>query len=221
MSEDTTKNENSESKEPAQTSEAGAEATSETRAEAASEPPPAGDAASADESDTSTDTKSAADEQVSQPAKASRSRVLITTAAALAVLLIAAIGTSVYYYLQNRDARQLAGARDQARTAACAYAPVLADYDAKNLDSYFKNVLDGATGEWHTQFESTTPDLRDALTKAGVTSKVTDVQCAVQSNDRNSAVAVVVIGQSVTSQGTGGKPVPGQLSMVLRMQKQG
>ncbi|WP_063041841.1 hypothetical protein [Nocardia grenadensis] len=37
--------------------------------------------------------------------------------------------------------------------------------------------------------------------------------------DAESAETVVVIGQTITSLGTRGQPAPGQLSMVMRMQK--
>ncbi|WP_019925061.1 hypothetical protein [Nocardia sp. BMG111209] len=135
--------------------------------------------------------------------------------------LVAAIASAVFFHHRDHQQRELAAAERDARTAACAYAPVLANYDAKNLDTYFAAVLAGATGDWHKQFDSTSKDLRDVLTQGQVVSKATDVQCAVRSNDRDSAEAIVVIGQTITSLGTQGKPAPGQLSMVMRLQRSG
>ncbi|NEW41877.1 hypothetical protein GV792_19575 [Nocardia cyriacigeorgica] len=139
----------------------------------------------------------------------------------VALLLVAAAASAVFFYLQDRDKDAVLAAQEQARLAACEYAPVLANYDAKNLDPYFSAVLDGATGDWHQQFESTSQELREVLAEGQVVSAVSDVQCAIKSGDETSAEAVVVIGQTITSLGTQGQPAPGQLSMVMRMEKSG
>ncbi|KIA63316.1 hypothetical protein [Nocardia vulneris] len=136
-----------------------------------------------------------------------------------AVLLCAAVVSSVVFFVQNRGNKAVLEANADARTAACAYAPVLADYDAKQLDPYFAAVLAGATGDWKKQFDSTSRELREVLTQGEVVSKVNDVQCAIKTGDQNSAEAIVVIGQTITSMGTQGKPAPGQLSMVMRLEK--
>lgn len=138
---------------------------------------------------------------------------------AAALLLCATITSTVVFYLQNKDNKAIIDANADARTAACKYAPILADYDAKKLDDYFAAVLSGATGDWKKQFDSTSKELRDVLTQGEVVSKVNDVQCAIKSGDENSAEAIVVIGQTITSMGTQGKPAPGQLSMVMRLEK--
>ncbi|UGT63601.1 hypothetical protein [Nocardia asteroides] len=139
--------------------------------------------------------------------------------AATAALLVAAIATSITLFVQNNNLNALEDARAEAQAAACTYAPVLAEYDAKNLDAYFQGVLDGATGDWKQQFADTSKELRDVLAKGEVISKADDVQCAIKSADETSAEAIVVIGQTITSLGTQGKPAPGQLSMVMRLQK--
>lgn len=144
---------------------------------------------------------------------------LVAMRAALALLLGASLVTSVYYFLQDRDKDATLAAHEQARAAACAYAPVLAEYDAKNLDPYFAAVLAGATGDWKKQFDDTSKELKEVLSQGEVVSKANDVQCAVKSGDETSAEAIVVIGQTITSVGTQGKPAPGQLSMVMRMAK--
>ncbi|RDI66552.1 hypothetical protein [Nocardia pseudobrasiliensis] len=148
-------------------------------------------------------------------------RKAIAAQAGTVALLGAAVGVGAYYYVQNDDGRELLAAHEDARQAACRYGPVLADYDAKNLDPYFAAVLDGATGDWRKQFDSTSKDLRDVLAKGEVVSKAEDVQCAIRDGDRASAEAIVVIGQTITSLGTQGKPQPGQLSMVMRLEKDG
>ncbi|WP_228789009.1 hypothetical protein [Nocardia puris] len=139
--------------------------------------------------------------------------------AAVALVVVASVASTFYFFTQNRENRALLDAREEAAAAACRYAPVLANYDAKNLDPYFAAVLDGATGDWKTQFDDTSKELREVLTQGEVVSKVEDVQCAVKTGDETSAEAIVVIGQTITSLGTQGQPAPGQLSMVMRMEK--
>ncbi|MEV5839521.1 hypothetical protein [Nocardia sp. NPDC052112] len=151
--------------------------------------------------------------------RAPSQRTAFAYRAATASLLVAALASTVFFYLQNKDNKAIVTAHEDARLAACRYAPVLADYDAKNLDKYFAAVLDGATGDWKRQFDSTSTELRDVLTQGEVVSKVNDVQCAIKSGDTTSAEAIVVIGQTITSMGTQGKPAPGQLSMVMRLAK--
>lgn len=146
-------------------------------------------------------------------------RGTVAVRAAAAVLLGASLASSVYFFLQDREGDALLAAQEQARAAACEYAPVLADYDAKNLDGYFTAVLAGATGDWKKQFDDTSRELKEVLSQGEVVSKANDVQCAIKSGDETSAEAIVVIGQTITSLGTQGKPAPGQLSMVMRMEK--
>ncbi|WP_228784551.1 hypothetical protein [Nocardia cyriacigeorgica] len=147
-------------------------------------------------------------------------RVLVARCA-VALLLVAGAASTLYFYMQDRDKEAVLAAQEEARQAACAYAPVLANYDAKNLDPYFRAVLDGATGDWRQQFEATSQELREVLAQGQVVSAASDVQCAIKSGDQTSAEAIVVIGQTITSLGTQGQPAPGQLSMVMRMEKSG
>ncbi|MFI6868174.1 hypothetical protein [Nocardia sp. NPDC050406] len=148
-------------------------------------------------------------------------RTVTTIAATAVVSLCATIGSTVYFYDQHRDSQEILDAREEARLAACAYAPTLATYDAKNLDAWITGVMAGATGDWRTQFDSTSKDLKEVLAKGEVVSKATDVQCAIRTGDATSAEAIVIIGQTITSLGTQGKASPGQLSTVLHLEKSG
>ncbi|MEC3953170.1 hypothetical protein VMT65_09040 [Nocardia sp. CDC153] len=158
-------------------------------------------------------------EHLRLPRLGKRGRVLAS--AAIVVALAASIGSSIVLYRHDAHSKDLLTAQSEAQAAACKYAPVLATYDAKNLDAYFTAVLAGATGDWRKQFDSTSKDLRDVLTQGQVVSTATDVQCAVRNVDHDSAEAIVVIGQTITSLGTQGKPAPGQLSMVMRLERSG
>lgn len=137
------------------------------------------------------------------------------------MVLGAAVAGSGYFYVQNEDKQDLLTAQEQARQAACGYGPVLSTYDAKNLDHYVQGVLAGATGDWRKQFETTSRDLGDVLVKGEVVAKTDDVQCAIRSADATSAEALVVMGQTITSLGTKGQPEKGQLSVVMRLEKDG
>ncbi|MGW4327036.1 hypothetical protein ACWEKR_14200 [Nocardia sp. NPDC004573] len=145
----------------------------------------------------------------------------IVLRSAAAVLVGVSVASAGYWYAQNANSEDLLAAHEDARTAACRYAPILANYDSKNLDAYFAAVGDGATGDWKKQFESTSTELRAVLGEGQVTSAARDVQCAIRAGDEHSAEAIVVIGQTITSLGTKGKPAPGQLSMVMRLEKVG
>ncbi|MFC9897080.1 hypothetical protein ACFVMC_25625 [Nocardia sp. NPDC127579] len=140
---------------------------------------------------------------------------------AVVLVLAASIAAGVFLFQRNEHHKNLLAAHAEARAAACAYAPVLVDYDAKKLDEYFAAVLAGATGDWREQFDATSKDLREVLVQGEVVAKASDVQCAIRTADENSAEAIVVIGQTITSLGTQGKPAPGQLSMVMRLERSG
>lgn len=180
---------------------------------------------SATENPTDASSTAASEEVSIEAAEPARRRLLpgrtgrLALELTAAVLLCAAVASTIFLYVQHRGDKALLQANADARAAACAYAPVLADYDAKQLDPYFAAVLAGATGDWKKQFDSTSRELREVLTQGEVVSKVNDVQCAVKTGDQNSAEAIVVIGQTITSMGTQGKPAPGQLSMVMRLEK--
>lgn len=154
------------------------------------------------------------------PAKAASAKRWVRSGAALgALLLVGSIASSVFFYLQYDEKRDALAAQEAARDAACAYAPALANFDFNNLDPYFAAVLDGATGEWKTQFEAKRDDLRTVLMQGEVKSQITDVRCAIETSDSDHADAIVVIGQSVTNVGTEGKSQPGQITMVITVDK--
>ncbi|WP_280238114.1 hypothetical protein [Nocardia abscessus] len=145
----------------------------------------------------------------------------IAVRSAAAILVGVSVAAAGYWYVQSDNSKDLLAAQEDARAAACRYAPILANYDSKNLDAYFAAVTDGATGDWRKQFESTSTELREVLGQGEVTSATRDVQCAIRAGDEHSAEAIVIIGQTITSLGTKGKPAPGQLSMVMRLEKVG
>ncbi|MBF6456163.1 hypothetical protein [Nocardia cyriacigeorgica] len=174
-------------------------------------------AADADDAPTAEDTEAAAPPPRRTGAR-DRLRGSRMAMAAGVALVIGAVGAAGYFAVRAEQVRSREDAKEAARLAACEYAPVLADYNAQNLDTYFAAVLDGATGAWKQEFDATSKDLREVLTKGQVVSRPGEVQCAIESGDEHTARAVVVIGQSISSVGTQGQPREGQLAVTLSMQ---
>lgn len=154
-----------------------------------------------------------------QPTARRRVRASHLAVASSAAVALTAVGTTIWFAVDNHELRAREQARAEAHQAACAYAPTLARYDAADLDTYFAAVLAGATGDWKAEFDATSRDLREVLVEGQVVSTVGSVQCAIESADESSAEAVAVINQTITSLGTGGQPTPGQLSVSLSLRK--
>ncbi|MFD3464440.1 hypothetical protein ACFWVM_32395 [Nocardia fluminea] len=148
-----------------------------------------------------------------------RSRHRRAAIPAAVLVAVAAVGAAIWLAVDNHGMRTREQARADAHQAACAYAPTLARYDAKDLDTYFAAVLAGATGDWKTEFGTTSADLREVLAQGQVVSTVGNVQCAIESADETTARAVAVINQTITSLGTKGAPAPGQLSVSMTLRK--
>ncbi|MCA2207026.1 hypothetical protein [Nocardia rosealba] len=153
---------------------------------------------------------------VTESRRNSLRRILVPAAA---VTTISAVAVAAFLAVDNHRIRAREQARDAALQAACAYAPTLARYDAKDLDTYFAAVLAGATGDWRTEFDATSKDLREVLVQGQVVSTVGSVTCAIESADETTARAVAVINQTITSLGTRGTPAPGQLSVNMSLRK--
>ncbi|MFC9966993.1 hypothetical protein ACFVH4_22420 [Nocardia ignorata] len=153
---------------------------------------------------------------VTEPRRKTLRRMLFPAAA---VTTIGAVAIATLLAVDNHRIRAREQARDAALQAACAYAPTLASYDAKNLDTYFAAVLAGATGAWRTEFDATSKDLREVLVQGQVVSTVGNVTCAIESADETTARAVAVINQTITSLGTRGTPAPGQLSVNMSLRR--
>lgn len=109
----------------------------------------------------------------------------------------------------------------EAREAACKYAPNLGNYDAANLDPFFKNILAGSTGEAKERFTQTSQfaELRKVLKEAQAKSIVDDAQCGVRGGDKEHVDVVVVMSARSGSVGTQGQMVPKQVGIVATMAK--
>ncbi|MFY9337323.1 MAG: DUF3329 domain-containing protein, partial [Mycobacterium sp.] len=89
-----------------------------------------------------------------------RSSLRNAALAAAFVVLLAATGFLGWQVLQDRQLRQ---ASEEAQRAAVSYAQVLTSIDSDKVDENFKEVLDGATGEFKDMYSQSSVELRQLL----------------------------------------------------------
>ena len=136
-----------------------------------------------------------------------------------ALLVVAAIALAGFFFLQFKSKSDSLSAQQSARDAACTYAYVLGDFDYKNLDTFFARTLDGATGDWKTQFDGQKEQLRKLYTDGQVVSKVKSVDCAVTSGDKMHAETIIVLGQTILTAVEEGKPQDASATMMIAFDK--
>lgn len=127
---------------------------------------------------------------------AGKSRLgFVAVVAALAALL-ATTGVLGWQVWQNR---QLDHARQEAQRAAVGYAQVLTSIDSNKVDENFKEVLDGATGEFKDMYSQSSVELRQLLIENKATAHGVVVESAVQSATKDKAVVLLFVDQSVAN----------------------
>ena len=97
------------------------------------------------------------------------------------------------------DQQQLNQAREQAQQTAVAYAQILTSIDSNNVDDNFKQVLDGATGEFKDMYSQSSVQLRQLLVENKATAHGVVVDSAVQEASKNKAVVLLFVDQSVSN----------------------
>ncbi|WP_201406752.1 DUF3329 domain-containing protein [Mycobacterium intracellulare] len=117
----------------------------------------------------------------------------------LPLLLVASLAVSGFLgWRQWQDHRvRLAG--EQAQQAAISYAQVLTSIDSNKVDENFRQVLDGATGEFKDMYTQSSVKLRQLLIDNKVTAHGVVVDSAIQSESMNKVVVLVFIDQTVTN----------------------
>lgn len=114
-------------------------------------------------------------------------------------ILAAALGISGFFGWSLWQQRQLDIAGQQAQQAAIAYAHTLTSINSNNVDENFKQVLDGATGEFKDMYTRSSVQLRQLLIDNKATARSTVVDSAIQSKSRNQSVVLLMIDQTVTN----------------------
>jgi Mce-associated membrane protein len=90
-------------------------------------------------------------------------------------------------------------AGQEAQQAAVKYAQVLTSIDSTNVDENFRQVLDGATGEFKDMYTQSSVQLRQLLIDNKATAHGVVVDSAISSESANKVVVLVFIDQTVAN----------------------
>lgn len=118
---------------------------------------------------------------------------------ALPLLLVALLAVSGFLGWKQWQAHQIKQAGEQAQQAAINYAQVLTSIDSGKVDENFRQVLDGATGEFKDMYTKSSVQLRQLLIDNKATAHGVVVDSAIQSESTNKVVVLMFIDQTVTN----------------------
>lgn len=155
-----------------------------------------GDTAEGSDAD-EVEVEDAADVALAVPAKSARTFNLRQIVVSLVIVgLLAATGVLGWMVFQDR---QLNAARDEAQRAAVSYAQILTSIDSAKVDDNFKQVLDGATGEFKDMYSQSSVELRQLLVENKATAHGVVIESAVQTASKDRAVVLLFVDQSVSN----------------------
>ncbi|ORV86933.1 hypothetical protein AWC11_15985 [Mycobacterium interjectum] len=117
----------------------------------------------------------------------------------LPVLLVASLAISGFLGWKQWQEHQVELAGQQAQQAAVKYAEVLTSIDSNNVDQNFRQVLDGATGEFKDMYTQSSVQLRQLLIDNKATAHGVVVDSAIASESPNKVVVLVFVDQTVTN----------------------
>ena len=123
-------------------------------------------------------------------------RWVVPAAAGIGAALLAATGALGWQVWQQH---QIKNASLEAQRAAVSYAQVLTSIDSNKVDENFKDVLDGATGEFKDMYSQSSVELRQLLIENKATAHGVVVDSAVQEASKNKAVVLLFVDQAVTN----------------------
>jgi Mce-associated membrane protein len=121
---------------------------------------------------------------------------LLPVAAGACAALLAATGALGWQVWQQHQIKQ---ASQEAQRAAVSYAQVLTSIDSNKVDENFKDVLDGATGDFKDMYSQSSVELRQLLIENKAAAHGVVVDSAVQEASKNKAVVLLFVDQSVTN----------------------
>ena len=113
--------------------------------------------------------------------------------------LLAALAGAGFFGWKFWQQHQLDQAREAAQRSAVSYAQVLTSVDSNNVDDNFKQVLDGATGEFKDMYSKSSVELRQLLIENKATAHGVVVESAVQEASKDRAVVLLFVDQSVAN----------------------
>jgi Mce-associated membrane protein len=121
---------------------------------------------------------------------------------ALPLLLAASLAVSGYLGWLQWQSHQVKVAGQEAQQAAIKYAGVLTSIDSNNVDENFRQVLDGATGEFKDMYTQSSVQLRQLLIDNKATAHGVVVDSAIAAESANKVVVLVFIDQTVANMST-------------------
>ncbi|WP_313861925.1 tetratricopeptide repeat protein [Mycobacterium sp.] len=117
----------------------------------------------------------------------------------LPLLLIASLAVSGFLGWKQWQEHQVKLAGQHAQQAAVAYAQVLTSVDSNKVDENFRQVLDGATGEFKDMYTQSSVQLRQLLIDNKASAHGVVIDSAIQSESTNKVVVLVFIDQTVAN----------------------
>jgi Mce-associated membrane protein len=152
-------------------------------------------------------------------------RLVNVTLAVLAVLLVAA---SVFFFVDSAKATppdqreaDLSTAYRDVTKAAEAETIAFLTVDYQDMDPLIQKVLDGATGQFKTQYGGAKENLKSSATTAQAQSTGKVLSTGIGDIDGSNAVVFVAADSQVKNKSTKGKAEPRYYRLKLTMKKQG
>ncbi len=109
------------------------------------------------------------------------------------VLVVALVAAAVFFGLKARSAEQRESSRDAALQAARQEALNLTSVDGTDLDADLQRVLQGASGQFRTEFAAQAERLKQLLTENEVRAEGRVLDAGIVRYDDDSATALVVV----------------------------
>lgn len=132
----------------------------------------------------------------SPAAKTANRRWVLPVAGGVCAALLASTAALGWQVWQQH---QLTTASREAQRAAVSYAQVLTSIDSNKVDENFKEVLDGATGEFKDMYSQSSVELRQLLIENKATAHGVVIDSAVEDATKNKVVVLLFVDQSVTN----------------------
>lgn len=129
------------------------------------------------------------------PGPAPRNVLVPALGAALAI----AVAGAGFLGWQVWEQSRINQAREDVQRTAVSYAEVLTSVDSNQVDENFRQILDGATGEFKDMYSKSSVELRQLLIENKATAHGVVVESAVQSVSTDKAVVLLFVDQSVSN----------------------
>jgi len=166
--------------------------------EAADDAPESKAAAVETQSDEETPEDTTEDDQTAGgPTRGPLRRRIVAVLAGVVVIVI--LGLSGFLGWRLKQVDDTAAAGKAALEAARNYAVILTTLDTRDLDTNYRQALDGATGEFKDEYSQGSAQLRQILIDNKATGKGLVVDAAVKSATKTKVEVLLFVDQSVTN----------------------